>query len=96
MAKAKEKIKAKAKKGQEKASGELVKEPDTMSTKIARQLITKRNLIDETREAMDPIAKELISAMKKENRSRVFVDGFTITVKLIEQKEKVQIQKPKF
>jgi hypothetical protein len=96
MAKAKAKVGAKAKKGQEKASGELVKEPETNSMKIARQLITKRNLIEETKEAMEPLGKELIEAMKKDNTSRLYVDGFTITVKYVESKNKVHIQKPKF
>lgn len=90
------KAKVAGKKKQEKASGELVQEKETNSMKIARQLITKRNLIEETKEAMEPIGKELIEAMKKDNCSRLYVDGFTITVKYVESKNKLNIQKPKF
>ena len=88
-------VKRTGKKVEEKAAGTLAKEVETDSMKVARRLIEKRNLIDDARDAMDMIAKELIEAMKKENCSRLYVNGFTLTVKFKEAQQKVQIQKPR-
>jgi GMP synthase PP-ATPase subunit len=84
-----------ARKKAEKVSGDMVKEQETNSMKAARKLITQKNGIEEAKEKMEEIGRELIQAMKKENRSRIFVDGFTLTVKLVEAKERIQIQKPR-
>lgn len=59
----------------------------------ANEFLDLKDKIEKDQGDLDNLGKELIMLMHKENRSRITLGGATISVKLIERREKIQIKK---
>lgn len=70
----------------------LVDVKETEIGKVAREFLDIRDKITSLQEEYLKKSNELVVLMKKESRSRLAVDGCTLTVKYVSAQEKIQIK----
>jgi len=74
---------------------ELFKVEETPLGKKAKEFLAVKAEMDVLKDKIIDVSTELVAMMKKENKSRIKLEGVSITVTLTEAKEKIKIERIK-